>query len=102
MKFGILMAVTVKIKISWNVTCNLMDEYKRFGGTWCLQLQGRTVILTQPLIQCIPGAEWPEHDASHLKKMWSFINTPPRVFVVGYLTIGTTFPLPETDNSTYS
>jgi hypothetical protein len=46
---GILMVVIVKIKMSWNVTCNLVDKYQHFGGTCCLQLQGTRATLTSPL-----------------------------------------------------
>jgi hypothetical protein len=41
MRFEALTAVGMKITGLWNVTiCNLMDRYKRFGGTCCLFLQG--------------------------------------------------------------
>jgi hypothetical protein len=41
--FEILTAVTVQPAVLWNVTpCNLAKMCQRFGGTFCLLLQGKT------------------------------------------------------------
>jgi hypothetical protein len=42
-KFEILAAVITKSTVFWNVMpCSLVDVYRRFEGTYCLQIQGRT------------------------------------------------------------
>jgi hypothetical protein len=43
-KFEVLTSVTVKITIFWDVTpCNLKDHRQYFGGTSCLDLEGRRI-----------------------------------------------------------
>jgi hypothetical protein len=41
-RFEVLTAVTMKITVVCNVTsCILLDIYNHFGGTFCLDLEGR-------------------------------------------------------------
>jgi len=43
-RFEVLIAVTVKVSIFWDVTpCNLACMYKNFRGTCCLHLLGRRI-----------------------------------------------------------
>jgi hypothetical protein len=40
-KFEVLMAVRMTVLFFWVVTpCGLINRYRRFGGTYCLHLQG--------------------------------------------------------------
>jgi hypothetical protein len=41
--FEVITAVTVKCNIIWDVTpCSVVNVYRRFGGTYCPDLQDRT------------------------------------------------------------
>jgi hypothetical protein len=41
-RFEVLAAVAMKNPVSPDVmSCNLIDRYQHFGGTYCLNLQGR-------------------------------------------------------------
>jgi hypothetical protein len=43
-RFEVLSAVTMKRTIFWDVTlCSPVDVHQRFGGTYCLHLQGQKV-----------------------------------------------------------
>jgi hypothetical protein len=40
MSFELLVAVRIKIIVSWDVApCNIVQEYQRYGETCCLHLQ---------------------------------------------------------------
>jgi hypothetical protein len=45
-RFNVIVAVNVEIIVVWNVaSCNLVDRYHLFGGTYCLHLQEVKIML---------------------------------------------------------
>jgi hypothetical protein len=73
----VLMAVTVKITMFWNVTpCSLVEVYWRFGGTCYLRRQASSSACFLLPASGFLGFFYPEgRDTTFLEKLMSFYRT---------------------------
>jgi hypothetical protein len=58
MRFGVITAVKMSLMVFWAVTpCGIVDRYRRFGGTYCLQLQGKTYKTSRLKMEAVCSSE---------------------------------------------
>jgi len=51
--YNVVMEVTMNFTIFYDVTpCTLVGIYYHFGGIYCLQLQGRSIMKMETRLQC--------------------------------------------------
>jgi hypothetical protein len=59
-RFQVFMLASMKITVFWDVApCSLVEVYRRFGGAYCLQLQGDVKAV---------GKLLPEYTAQHPRR----------------------------------